>query len=126
MRTRRHLIRLRALSLAGIAAGLWLAASVPSGFSVAQLAMFAGPGIVLALAADWASHAGSQREWDWRHGLHAAGVGAAVFPPFVALFVAWSGSFGPELMVTLLVFSAWLALFCGWLFAVLTRSTNHS
>jgi hypothetical protein len=111
--------------LIATAASLWLIASLPSGFSVVQLAMFVGPGIVLALAVDWASHAGARREWDWEHGRRAAAFGAAIFPPFVALFFSWSGSFGPELMIALLVFSAWLALFCGLLFAALTRSTNR-
>lgn len=98
----------------------WLAASLPSGFSIVQIAMFIGPGVVLAIAASWASHAASPRDWTWRHGLRAAAIGAGVFPPFVAAFFAWAGTFGPDVMVTLLVFSAWLAVLSGLLIA-LTR-----
>lgn len=125
MLSRTHRNRARTLALLATAAVLWLLASLPSGFSVAQIAVFAGPGVVLALATDWASHAVARRDFNWHHGLQAAGIGATIFPPFVALFFAWSGSFGPDLLVTLLVFSAWLALFCGLSFAGLSWLTSR-
>ena len=49
-----------------LAVAAWLAASVSSGFAVTQIAMFAGPGVVLAVAASWASHAGFPYRWNWR------------------------------------------------------------
>ena len=101
-----------------LGAALWLVASVPSGFSVLQIAMFIGPGVVLAIATSWASHAAFPRRWSWRHGLRAAVVGAVGFPPIVAAFFAWSGTFGSETMVTLLVFSAWLAVLSGLMMAL--------
>jgi hypothetical protein len=96
-----------------LAVAAWLAASVSSGFAVTQIAMFAGPGVVLAVAASWASHAGFPYRWNWRHGRRAATLGALWFPPFVALFFAWAGTFGSEALVTLLVFSAWLSVLSG-------------
>lgn len=101
-----------------LAAASWLVASVSSGFSVVQIAMFVGPGVVLAIATGWASHAAFPQRWNWRRGLSAAAVGAVAFPPFVALFFAWAGTFGPATLVTLLVFSAWLAVLCGLIVAL--------
>jgi hypothetical protein len=126
MLSRKDRNRARAVALLSMAGGLWLLASLPSGFSMAQIAVFAGPGIVLALATDWASHVIVRRDFNWAHGLQAAAIGGTIFPPFVALFFAWSGSFGPNLLVTLLVFSAWLALFCGLAFAGLSWLAAHS
>lgn len=98
---------------AALCVGVWFAASIPSGFHLLQIAMFIGPGIVLALAASWASHAAFPNRWNWYRGRHAALVGAVVFPPFVALFFAWAGTFGSTTLVALLVFSAWLAVLGG-------------
>lgn len=112
-RTDRHLITWTLL-----AAMLWVAVSIPSGFSVVQIAMFIGPGIVLAIAVSWASHAAFPDDWTWQHGLRAAAVGAGAFPPFVAAFFAWAGTFGSSSMVTLLVFSAWLAVLFGLVLAL--------
>jgi hypothetical protein len=113
----RHRV-IRVVLWLSLTASLWLAASLPSGFGIAQIAMFIGPGIVLAIAASWASHAAFPRVWTWQHGARAAAIGAALFPPFVVLFFAWSGTFGPEVMMTLLVFSAWLAVLCGLMIAL--------
>jgi hypothetical protein len=109
---------LRLATLWSLAAGAWFVASVASGFAVVQIAMFAGPGIVLAIAASWASHAGFPHRWSWRHALNAATLGALSFPPFVALFFAWAGTFGSAALVTLLVFSAWLAVLSGLMIAL--------
>jgi hypothetical protein len=125
MLSHRSVHRARTLALTATAAGIWLLASVPSGFSPVQIAVFAGPGIVLALATDWASHVGTRREFDWRHGLKAAAVGATFFPPFVAVFFAWSGTFGADLIIALLVFTAWLALLCGFMFAGFSWLTSR-
>jgi hypothetical protein len=113
---RRPVVRVIAKTL--VAAGLWIAASVPSGFGIAQIAMFAGPGVVLAIATSWASGAAYPDEWSWRHALRAAAFGAAVFPPFVALFLAWAGTYDRPAMVTLLVVSAWLAVLGGLAIAI--------
>jgi hypothetical protein len=108
----------------GCAVAAWLVTSIPSGFSVAQIAFFAGPGIVLALAGSWAGHAAAPHEWTWRDGRRAALVGAAVFPPFVALYFAWAGSVGAGVVVTLLVLSTWFTLFVGFTVA-LVRSLGR-
>jgi hypothetical protein len=114
---RRHPVIHAALWLS-LAASLWLVASVPSGFSIAQIAMFIGPGIVLAIAASWASHAAFPQAWTWQHGARAAAIGAGTFPPFVALFFAWAGTFGSNVLVMLLVLSAWLAMLFGLIVAL--------
>src|SRR5690242_15106176 len=106
MSSRKGVTRARAVAQVILAGGVWLLASLPSGFSIVQIAVFAGPGVVLALATDWASRAIVRQEFNWVHGLRAAAFGAVIFPPFVALFFAWSGSFGADLIVALLVFSA--------------------
>jgi hypothetical protein len=109
---------LRHAMLWTLAAAAWLVASMSSGFALVQIAMFAGPGIVLAIAASWAGHAGVPHQWTWRHALSAATIGALSFPPFVALFFAWAGTFGSTALVTLLVFSAWLAVLSGLMVAL--------
>lgn len=117
---------LRAVLWTSFAAATWIAASVPSGFSMIQIAMFAGPGLVLAIAASWAAHAAFPHEWNWRNGLRAAVIGAVAFPPFVAVFFAWAGTFGAPVMVTLLVFSAWLAVLGGLMIALVRLATVPS
>jgi hypothetical protein len=114
----RHRPIVRTIVKASLAAGLWLAASLPSGFGIAQIAMFAGPGVVLAIAMSWGAGAASPGDWTWHHALRAAGFGAAVFPPFVALFFAWAGTFAAVTMVTLLVVSARLAVLGGLAVAI--------
>ncbi len=101
-----------------VAVVTWLAASVPSGFSVAQIAMFIAPGMVLSIAMNWTSYAAFPERWRWPHGLRAAAIGAGIFPPFVALFCAWAGTFGSGVMLTLLVFSAWVAVLGGLMIAL--------
>ena len=119
----RHRPIIRALLWTSLGAGLWLMASLPSGFSIVQISMFIGPGVVLAIATSWASHATFPARWTWRHGLRAAAVGAVGFPPFVALFFAWAGTFGSATLVTLLVFSAWLAVLSGLMMALVHLAT---
>ena len=98
---------------------LWLCASIPTGFPISQISMFAGPGIVLAVAANWASHAANPSRLTWRHGFRAAVLGAVLFPPLIAFYFAWGGSFGTGVFMTLLIFSTWLALMAGLIVATL-------
>lgn len=101
--------------LASIA--LWAMATVPSGFSIVQLLIFAGPGIVLAVAASWMSHAFAPDRWSWDDALSAAIVGAVVFPPVVALFVAWTATLETNGTILLFILGSWVALGAGIVWA---------
>lgn len=96
-----------------VAVAIWLGAILPSGFSAVQIAVFAGPGIVLAVTMSWASFAALPHVWNWTHGFRAAIAGATIFPPFVALLFAWGGTWEPGILVEVLVASAWLAIVLG-------------
>lgn len=98
---------------------MWIVATVPSGFSVVHLAMFAGPGTVLAIGAAWTAHAFNTEEFTWDRALTAGVVGAVGFPPVVGFFIAWTATFNPDVMIVLLILSSWLALGAGILGASL-------
>jgi hypothetical protein len=103
----------RYLAVAAIIAALWTVALVPSGFGVLQLLMFAAPGMVLAVATSWAAHAFTPERWEWEDAFVAAVLGATAFPPFVALFVAWSATLDTNMMGFLFVLGSWVALAAG-------------
>lgn len=104
---RTRILRDSAIALAIV--GLWIVATVPSGFPVTELSMFAGPGIVLAIAASWGAHAFRSTQWNWDDALYAACVGAALFPPIVGFFIAWASTFSRNVMIVLLVVASWVA-----------------
>lgn len=105
----------RYLAFTVLIAGFWIVALVPSGFGIFQLSMFAAPGMVLAVATSWMAHALSPDKWDWDKAFGAAVIGATAFPPFVALFVAWSATLDANMMGMLFVLSSWLALVGGFI-----------
>jgi hypothetical protein len=118
----RRVIRYGLITL-GVGA-MWVLATVPSGFSAFQLALFAGPGMVLAIAMSWTAHAFTPEEFDWGDTLSAGAFGAAAFPPVVGLFVAWTSTFNPNVMIVLLILSSWLALGAGLIGGVLRLATR--
>jgi hypothetical protein len=109
---------LRYATIALAVTAMWVIATVPSGFSALQLALFAGPGMVLTVAMSWTAHAFAPEEFDWGDTLRAGVVGAVAFPPLVGFFVAWTTTFSPNVMVVLLVLSSWFALGAGLLAAI--------
>ena len=100
------------------AGSLWMLTGIPTGFPMSDLAVFAGPGIVLAIAMSWTYHGFARDQWTWSRALHAAIAGAVFYPPLVALAVAWSGTLGPSVMVFLFVMTSWCALGAGAVGAV--------
>lgn len=105
----------RYLAITVLIAALWAVAVVPTGFGIFQLSMFAAPGMVLAVATSWMAHALSPEKWDWDYAFGAAVIGATAFPPFVAVFVAWSATLDANTMGTLFVLGSWLALVGGFI-----------
>lgn len=105
----------RYVAITVLIAAFWIVALVPSGFGIFQLSMFAAPGMVLAVATSWMTHALSPEKWDWDNAFEAAMIGATAFPPFVALFVAWSATLDANTMGTLFVLGSWLALVGGFI-----------
>lgn len=98
---------------------VWTTAILLSGFSFVQLLPFTGPGVVLALAARWASRVFDPEAWNMDDALRAALSGAMLFPPIVALFVAWTATLEPNTMAVLFILGAWFALAAGFIHALL-------
>ena len=92
---------------------LWQVSTTQSGYSYAELVVFAGPAMVLAIAGNWASAAFRHDGWNWTRALRAAVLGAILLPPMlaaaIALFSAWNGS---AVLLTFIL-GAWLALGTG-------------
>lgn len=82
---------------------LWILVTIPTGFPLVDLSVFTAPGIVFAIAMNWAWNAPAPASHDWRGAIDAAMIGAVLFPPFVALILAWSGTLAPGAMEIVLV-----------------------
>ena len=121
--TRRWLVR---GTVALLTVALWSAASLPSGFAVQELLMFAAPGAVLAIAASWMSRAFSRGTWGWADGAKAALRGALFLPPVIAFGIAFLAALNRAAIVVIFVFGAWLALGCGLAAALIRDLTSAS
>lgn len=104
-------IRYGAVGLALVA--VWAFAAVQSGFGIVQIAVFAGPGLVLAVAASWMAHIFSSADWTWDNALNAGVAGALIFPPVVAFIVAWGATMDSSMTIFIFVFGSWFALAVG-------------
>ena len=107
------------LLVAGVGCALWLTITIPTGFPFSELAAFAGPGVVLAIAMSWTANSLRRDHWNWRSALHAAAAGAILYPPLVAFITAWGGTLGMQAMVVLFVLTSWVVLGAGAFGAVL-------
>lgn len=123
---RRRVVGRWVLRLLGVAAaiGLWSAATVPSGYSYVELLVFAGPGMVLAIAMSWAAHTFARSQFTWTDGLRAGIIGGAVLPPVIAFMVALSATADHGAILVTFVLGSWLALASGVLVAAL-RALNE-
>jgi len=116
MRSRRTRLRWVLGSLLGLGTvWLWWLATSPSGFSVLELLIFTGPGMVLAIATSWANHTFGRESWEWRDALVAGLIGAAVLPPILAFNIALLAALNSGAVVVTFVLGAWLALGIGLL-----------
>ena len=107
---------------AGVAVGtvaLWRLMTAPSGFSIFELTLFAAPGAVLALSAEWASHVLQPARVTRRRMLRAAIIGALALPPFIALGIAFLAAMTGASVVVIFVLGAWAALGGGFIVALL-------
>lgn len=96
---------------------LWWFAEAQSGHTATELAMFAGPGIVLTMAASWSSHAFHRDEWTWAAGMRTALIGGLISPPLIGFAIAFLAAMNHEAVLLIFVLGAWLALAGGALVA---------
>ena len=116
-----HLTTRRWVSYAGVAAGtvsLWWLMTAPSGFSILELTLFAAPGAVLALSAEWASNIFDPDRVTRRRMMRAAILGALILPPFIALGIAFLSAMTGAPVVVIFMFGAWAALGGGFAVAL--------
>ena len=106
---------------AALTIALWRFTIVHSGYTAAELAMFAGPGLVLTLAASWSSRVFNRDQWTWSAGLRAAAIGAVVTPPLVGFGLAFLSAMNHDALPLVFVLGAWLAL-AGGVFVACVRA----
>lgn len=100
---------------------LWRFTIVHSGYTTAELAMFAGPGLVLSLAASWSSRVFTRDQWTWFVGLRAAAIGALVTPPLIGFGLAFLSAMNHDALLLIFILGAWLAL-AGGVFVACVRA----
>lgn len=99
----------RAIVIAATLA-LWRFTEAQSGYSVVELLMFAGPGIVLTMAVSWSSRMFHPAEWTWTVGMRAAIIGALVSPPAIGFGLAFLSAMNHDAVLLIFILGAWLAL----------------
>lgn len=123
-RHRAHVWTTRIIGLA-VALGLWTVSTTQSGYSIIELLVFAGPAIVLAIAASWSASALSRDTWSWTRALRASGLGAVFLPPVIAAAIAFFSAWNANAVLLTFILGAWLALASGVL-AAATRALWNS
>lgn len=108
-----------------VAIALWSVSTTQSGYSIVELFVFAGPAIVLAIAASWSASAFSRDTWAWTDALQASGLGAVFLPPIIAAGIAFFSAWNANAVVLTFILGAWLALAAGVLVAA-TRALWNS
>lgn len=96
---------------------LWGVSTTQSGYSYAELLVFAGPAMVLAIAGNWASAAFHHDGWNWSRALRAAMLGAILLPPVIAAGIAFFSAWNDSAVLLTFILGAWLALGAGVLVA---------
>jgi len=104
-----------------LAVGLWRFTEVHSGYTASELIMFAGPGLVLTMAASWSSRLFHPDEWTWRTGMRTAMVGMLVTPPLIGFGLAFLAAMNNEAVLLVFILGAWLAL-AGGVFVACIRA----
>ncbi|HSQ28794.1 MAG TPA: hypothetical protein VLN49_03035 [Gemmatimonadaceae bacterium] len=123
-RHRAHVWTARSIGLA-IALVLWTVSTTQSGYSIVELLVFAGPAIVLAIAASWSASGFSRDTWSWTSALRASGLGAVFLPPIIAASIAFFAAWNTNAVLLTFILGAWLALAVGLLVAA-TRALWNS
>jgi hypothetical protein len=119
-RHRAHVWTVRTIGLA-VALVLWTVSTTQSGYSLVELLVFAGPAIVLAIAASWAASALSRDTWSWTAARRASGLGALFLPPIIAASIAFFAAWNANAVLLTFILGAWLALGAG-VFVAATRA----
>jgi hypothetical protein len=89
---------------------LWGFTVAQSGYTAAELAMFAGPGIVLTLAASWSSRVFDRDQWTWVAGMRTVLVGGLISPPLIGFGIAFLTAMNRDAVLLIFILGAWLAL----------------
>ena len=100
---------------------LWRFTELHSGYTAAEMVMFAGPGLVLTMAASWSSRIFHRDEWTWTTGLRTAMIGALVTPPLIGFGLAFLSAMNHEAVLLIFILGAWLAL-AGGIFVACVRA----
>ena len=108
-----------------VAIALWGVSTTQSGYSIVELFVFAGPAIVLAIAASWSAAAFSRDTWSWTDALRASGIGAVFLPPIIAAGIAFFSAWNTNAVLLTFILGAWLALAAG-VFVAATRALWNS
>jgi len=105
------------ITVVAVAFGLWTISTRQSGYTYVELLVFAGPAVVLAVAANWAAAAFGRDEWRWTGAMRAAGLGAILLPPVIAAAIAFFSAWNQTAVLLTFILGAWLALGAGLLVA---------
>ena len=111
---------IRAL-VAALAIALWRATELHSGYTASELFMFAGPGLVLTMAASWTSRIFHREEWTWEAGMRTAMIGAVFSPPVIGFGLAFLAAMNHDAVLLIFILGAWLAL-AGGIFVACVRA----
>jgi len=106
---------------AAFAIALWRVTLAKSGYSLGELVMFAGPGIVLTMGASWSARMFHPDEWTRAAGMRTILIGALVSPPLIGLSIAFLSAMNHEAVLLIFILGAWLALAGGVFVACLRR-----
>ena len=107
--------------VAALAIALWRFTELHSGYSASELAMFAGPGLVLTMAASWSSRIFRRDEWTWSAGMRTAIVGLLLSPPLIGFGLAFLSAMNRDASLLIFILGAWLAL-AGGVFVACLRA----
>ena len=100
---------------------LWWFTEAQSGYTAGELMMFAGPGIVLTMAASWSSRVFHPDEWTWAAGLRTTLIGGVIAPPLIGFAIAFLTAMNREAVLLIFTLGAWLAL-AGGVFVACIRA----
>jgi hypothetical protein len=106
---------------AALTIALWRFTEAHSGYTTPELLMFAGPGLVLTMAASWSSRVFHRDEWTWATGLRTAMIGLLVTPPMIGFALAFLSAMNHDALLLIFILGAWLAL-AGGLFVGCIRA----
>ena len=97
-------------AVAAATIALWAFTETHSGYTAAELLMFAGPGIVLTMAASWSSRLFRRDEWTPSARMRTVAIGAFVSPPLIGFGIAFLSAMNHDAVLLIFILGAWAAL----------------